>query len=144
MKVFVDTNILIDLICLREPYAADAKRIFALAYERRIEILMSPLSYINTFYVGRRNKYAAKELVDSLVKVRTFTEVSDFVGTTIDQALASPWEDLEDATQYFCALSVKADCIVTRNVKDFVRSYVPVLTPEEFLKRTTTSEIRRQ
>lgn len=132
MKVFIDTNILVDLVCAREGYVEAAKEIFALGYEKKVLLVISPLSYINTFYIGRRYKYDAGRLINVLRKIESFTKTSDFDGLTIKQTLLSGWTDIEDASQYFSARDADVDIIVTRNAKDFKSSLITVLTPNEF------------
>jgi len=140
MKVFIDTNILVDLVCAREEYLEAAKKIFALGYEKKILLVISPLSYINTFYIGKRYKYPAEQLITVLRKIESFTETSAFVEKTIKQTLNSKWSDIEDAAQYYSAESANVDFIVTRNPKDFKLSKISVLTPDKFLEVQENSE----
>lgn len=69
-----------------------------------------------------------------LLQVSTFVKILDLQGSTVVEMLSSDWKDYEDATQNHTAISANADCIVTRNIKDFRESSLPVYTVEEFLK----------
>jgi predicted nucleic acid-binding protein len=133
MKVFVDTNILVDLVCNRKDFIESAKRLFLLGYLHKIDLIISPLSYINTFYIGKRYKYPEGELRFVLSKINSFTITSGFVEQTISQALSSDWNDIEDASQFYSAKEAGADVILTRNKKDFDKSTIPVYEPREFL-----------
>ena len=62
---------------------------------------------------------------------------------TVEKALASEYKDLEDALQYYSAKEAKADLIVTRNVKDFVKHDIPVITPSEYLTGTQNDKDRQ-
>lgn len=67
-NLFLDTNILVDLVCHREPFVQEAKRIFALAYIGRINIGICALSYVNTIYIAKKYGYKTDEIIDSLKK----------------------------------------------------------------------------
>ncbi len=131
MKVFVDTNILIDFVTGREPFSADADRIFALGVMGDVTLAVSALSYVTSMYVA--HKYGYKNVKDSLLALSRFVEISDLQASIAVKALSSGWKDYEDATQHQTALKVNADCIVTRNKKDFSESALPVYTPAELL-----------
>lgn len=132
MKVFVDTNILIDLVCARKDFLEDARSLFMLAYMGRINIAMSALSFVNTVYVSRKYNFPQHDVNESLLRISTFTEIVSLSGNIIERALASGWADFEDATQFFCAQTAMADCIATRNKKDFTASSIPTFTAKEF------------
>jgi hypothetical protein len=67
-----------------------------------------------------------------LEELAEITEITDVTDAIIRQSLKTDFKDYEDAIQYYCALSIpKIDFIVTRNTKDFKKSTVPVLTPNE-------------
>lgn len=131
MKVYVDTNILVDLVCARENFLEDAQRLFALGYIGRIQLVVSALSFVNTVYIGR--KYDRKQLVEKLREVSRFVDVVDLKGDVVLWALTSGWKDYEDATQSRTAWSESCDCVVTRNKKDFENSSVPVFLVKELL-----------
>lgn len=134
MKVLIDTNILVDLVCDREEFVETARKIFALGYEKHIILTISPLSYINTYYIGKRYKKAENELLIALQKIESFTETTSFTQQTIQKSLHSGWKDIEDATQYYSALEANVDGIITRNTKDFSNSSLPIWQPDEFLQ----------
>ena len=54
MKVYLDTNILIDFVCKRVPFYEDAKRLFALGSIGQFDLVTSSLSIVNTIYIGRK------------------------------------------------------------------------------------------
>ena len=74
-----------------------------------------------------------QEVKRSLLNIASFTEITGLTGDVVTWALSCEWNDYEDATQYKSAVSVEADCIVTRNKKDYQLSNIPVYTPQEFL-----------
>ncbi len=139
MKVFVDTNVLVDMICMRVPFYDDAKQIFSMAYECRIDMVLSSLSYINAYYIGRRYKFASKSLIHALTAISEMSQISPLSAGEIKEALNMGWKDVEDAAQYKSAENVFCKCIVTRNKEDYSLSELPVFTPKEFLEMFYTS-----
>ena len=133
-RLFLDTNVMVDLICHREPFFHEAKRLFALAYTNRISIGISALSYINTVYIARKYGFCTKEAIESLNRIASFTTITHLEEGTIKDAMNCDWNDFEDAVQYHSSLPFAADYIITRNPKDFTNSSIPVYTPTEFLQ----------
>lgn len=134
MNVFVDTNVLIDFVLKRENFFENAKKLFALGYIGKLQLGISALSIVNTMYVGKRaGVLTIKKRIKSLLP---FVKVYGIDAITVIEALNSDWKDYEDAVQYGNAMDVYADCIVTRNKKDFTLSTLPVYTVEELLKIT--------
>ena len=133
MKVFVDTNVLIDYICKREPFFVSAKGVFAACLLKKIEIIISSLSIVNTLYVGR--KHGSTLLKSNLLRLSQIVNFVDLPTTMVLQTLKTEWADYEDALQNVTALENHAECIVTRNKKDFEESSLPIYTPEEFLSQ---------
>lgn len=131
MRIFIDTNILIDFVCDREGFADDANKLFALGSMGRIELMTSALSYVTTMYVALKYRY--QDVKKSLASIAEFVEVLDLSADTVIEMLSSDWKDYEDATQYGTAVRATAGCIITRNKKDFVKSALPVYNAAEFL-----------
>jgi predicted nucleic acid-binding protein len=131
--VFVDTNIVLDLLAKREPFYEFAAKLFSLADKNKIKILVSSLSFANIHYIlsKQQNKEIAKE---ALRRIKILVKVIDLNEKILDLALNSEFEDFEDAIQYFSASNSKATIIVTRNIKDFTRSKIPVMTAEDCIK----------
>jgi predicted nucleic acid-binding protein len=135
MKIYVDTNILIDLVLSREQWLVDARHIFALGYAGEVLLVVSALSFVNTVYIGKKYKYPQDEVYKKLIMIADFVEVADLQGQNVIDMLDSGWNDYEDATQFCCAIDAEADVIVTRNKKDFNKSTIEVLTASELFER---------
>ena len=132
MDVFIDTNVLIDVLAQREPFYADSARIWTLAEQGRIRSFISVISFNNIYCIVRRlrTRRAADRM---MVLLRdTFTAIS-LDKQILNQAIDAGFKDFEDAIQYFSAVHVGVACIVSRDAEAFPRSDVPVLTPKEFL-----------
>ena len=127
-KLLLDTNVFIDALANREPYAKNAKLILALGLIGEFEIWFSASQATDIFYIlsegGKASRSAwAKE---QLGKLRKFANACAFTDEDIDGALASTWRDFEDACINKVAHKVKPDAVVTGNVKDFALSDFPV------------------
>ena len=131
MTVFVDTNILIDLLCERESFVQSARMLFAYGYSGRLTLVLSSLSLVNAVYIAR--KYGYVDVRERLDDITEFVEVVDLRKEVAKRALTCEWKDYEDAVQYMSAIKENADCIVTRNKKDFWKPVIPVYTIEELM-----------
>jgi len=133
LTAFIDTNILLDLLLNRDPYSKDAQTIFWLSEEHKINLEVSAISIINAAYVAHRNKYEDKDIRQALIGLMDFVFIPNTDKQVVLNALKSNFVDFEDATQMFCAQQGRADVIITRNIKDFVNSEIPCVTPTDFL-----------
>jgi predicted nucleic acid-binding protein len=131
-KVFVDTNILVDLIADRKPFSKFAIALFNKAENKKIRLFTSSHSIATTHYLLK--KYVdEKELRNILYDLLDFVTIVGIDEDVIRKSLRSKHKDFEDAVQIICAGSIeKLDCIVTRNIKDFRDCELPVLAPDEF------------
>lgn len=131
-RVFLDTNVVIDLLDKREPFWKDAAALFTMAYNGQVELYISSLTYATVSYLLRKHgKEGTRALLGNLRALSKVTAVGE---TEVDLAMASAFDDYEDALQYFSAANAKVEAIVTRNKKDFQASGLPVMSPEEFVK----------
>lgn len=131
-KVFVDTNVLLDILLERTPWANDAAVLFSMADRKEIELLCCSLSFSTAIYLMQRFKYSRKEIVSKLSIIKSICTVTTVNEAVIDRMLQSDFNDLEDAIQYYSALAFGAEVIVTRNIKDFTASKIPVVSPHDF------------
>lgn len=132
-KVFVDTNIVIDLLAKREPFYEDAQNLFTLSDKKEIELQISSLTFANAYYsIVKHHK--AVEAKKYLLKFKVLVKILPLDDKAIELALASDFGDFEDGLQYFTAMDYGSDIIITRNKKDFKNSKIPVMTAGEYLK----------
>jgi predicted nucleic acid-binding protein len=131
-NIFIDTNVLIDVLSQREPFYADSAHVWTLAEQGQIKGFISAISFNNIYYVIRRLR--TRQVADRMMVLLrdTFMPVS-LDKQILDQAIDSGFDDLEDAIQYFSVVRTEADCIVSRDARAFPRSELPVLTPAELL-----------
>ncbi len=133
-KLFVDSDVVIDLFTDREPYANPASELFELNEQGSVQLFLSAVSINNIYYIVRKFLGHKK----TLEVIETLTEMTEIIGTTkteIIQALKNDFSDYEDSIHYSSATSIKGlDAIITRNIKDYKNSQLAVMTPLNFLK----------
>ena len=132
MKVFLDTNILLDIFTVREPYYTAASRICNRVEIGVVDGYVSAISFNNSEYVVRRIAGAAAAR-ESLKSMRDCFRVVPLDEQILNRAIDSDFTDFEDAIQYFSAQRAQADCLLTRNVRHFPVEPIAVQTPEQFL-----------
>src|SRR5258708_914565 len=140
-KIFLDTDVALDHLADRQPFAEYAHRIFALAELGELTVCLSSLSFSNLYYILRKLKGHADALT-LLGKLKLLVRISSVAEAEIQFALSSSFKDFEDAIQHFAAKAEGSiSAIVTRNKGDYTTSEIPVLSPDEFLaKREPSAE----
>lgn len=136
IKVFVDTDVCLDLLSGREPFNKTAEILFSLADIGKIKIYVSSLSFANIDYV-LRSQYSTKHSRQIIGKFKTIVHVLSVDSKTIDLAIASDFSDFEDAIPYACAMENNLITLITRNIKDYKKATINVVTPETFISLTT-------
>ena len=134
MKVLIDTNIILDVLCKRPAFYEGSGKIFKLCEVKKISGVISALSIPNIMYILRKELDADKtrEILDSLMLIFS---VADLKADDLKKAADMRFKDYEDAIQSACATRIKANYIVTRNIKDFSESKVTAIKPAELLDR---------
>lgn len=133
MKIFLDTNILLDFVTERTG-VEEACDILQLGEEGRVNLSTSYLTMANTAYVARKGR-TREELYAVLAGLTEMMQVLSMDEIQLQQAIAQPVTDFEDMLQYVCATAHKCDAIITRNKKHFTFSQIPVYSPDEFLAK---------
>ena len=132
MVVLVDTNIIIDALANREPYADNAKKILEKCAAREVTGILAAHSIPNMFYIFRKN-FSQDERRFLLKNLCNIFKISDLNAKKILAALENEkFVDFEDCLQEECAVESMADYIVTRNPADFANSRVKVILPRNF------------
>lgn len=132
MKLFLDTNVMLDLLGERDPFYISAAKIATLADMREVTVIVSALSYATTSYFLTKY-YGLEKTKDKLRKFKVISGICELDEIIIEKGLNSDFSDFEDSLQYFSALRADCNIIITRNGKDFKKSQIPVMTPNEFL-----------
>jgi predicted nucleic acid-binding protein len=133
-KLFVDTNIVIDLLARREPFYEEAAALFSLADKRQIKLSVSSLTIANTSYalIRQMGSNKAKSVLRKLRMILNILPLDDkIIGLSLND---DNFSDFEDGLQYYTAIEADQELIITRNLKDFKNSRLPTMTAKQFIK----------
>ena len=130
----IDTNVILDVLCAREKFLEASSKVWKYCEVSKLEGYISALSIPNIVYILRKELTPEKtqQIIDSLFLIFS---IADLKATDLKKAAAMQTTDYEDALQMVCASRIKANFIITRNIRDFTVSKVPAITPKELLDR---------
>ncbi len=132
-NLFLDTNIILDLLGRRMPFYSDAAKLFSLADRKKLKLSVSSLCIADAHYILSKEN-SEMEVRNILRKFKVLVTVLPLDEKITDLALNSEFSDFEDGIQYYTAIENDQDIIITRNQQDFKESKIPVLTAGEFIK----------
>ncbi len=133
-KVLIDTDVLMDFFFDRKPYATYSTQVINLCAEKQIQGFTTPVIISNVYYLLRKT---AKHniIIEKIKQLLTIIEIIKMDKNAVLNALNSEFKDFEDALQNFSAIeNGEIKIILTRNIKDFKKSELGILTPETYLK----------
>lgn len=132
-KILVDTNIVLDLLAKREEFLLEAQELFTLSDQKKVKLFVSSLTFANTYYLLSQS-LKIENARKILRKFKVLVEVLPMTDKIIDLSLDSDFKDFEDAIQYHTAIENNLDLVITRNLKDFKLSKIPVLTAKNYIE----------
>ena len=132
-NLFLDTNIILDLLANRMPFYTESAKLFSLADKKKLKLTISSLCLADAHYILSRQN-PKMEVRNVLRKFKVLVNVLPLDDKIIDLALNSEFHDFEDAIQYYTAIENDQDLIITRNQQDFKESKIPVMNALEFIK----------
>jgi predicted nucleic acid-binding protein len=140
MKVFVDTNVILDALVKREPFYLDAAKAWTLFADRLLEGCLSAISINNLYYIMKklRDRATAESFVDQVLEDFTIVALTKEI---LKQARTIHKKDFEDLIQYFSAIHAGCDLLVTRNKKDFPTLGIRTISPTELLIKVRNGKI---
>lgn len=133
IKIFIDSDIIFDLLAEREPFYTFAARLFTLIDQNKIKGFTSPLVFANLHYLLKKYSSIAIAL-KNLRKLKTLVNILSIDERIIEQSLNSEFNDFEDAIQYFTAVNNGINILVTRNKAEYKKGMIDILNAEEFMK----------
>ena len=133
-NVLIDTDVLLDFFFDREPFSEFAAQVLNLCEDRTINGFATPVIISNTYYLLR--KIGKHEIiVEKIKQLLTILDITEMDKNVVLNALNSEFKDFEDALQNFSAIeNGKIKVLLTRNIKDFKKSTLAIMTPETYLK----------
>jgi predicted nucleic acid-binding protein len=137
-KIFIDSDIILDLLAERKLFYDNAAKIFTLAYNKEIELYTMAVVMANVFYVLRKIKGNA-ETKKRLNELRLLVHILPINENIVDAALHSKFTDFEDGLQYFTAKENDISVIITRNTNDYRTKEADIIvqTSDEYIKKAT-------
>lgn len=133
MRVFLDTNILLDIIEERQEFLADSANVFDLGIKGQIQMFASPLTFVNCVYIAKKN-VGYHNAMQGIKLLKQFVVATTMDDRQVTYALQENVPDFEDRLQFEAAIAAQCDVIVTRDTKrHFPHDRIPILTPIEFL-----------
>ena len=133
-SILIDTDVILDFFFDRKPFADQSAIILSLCETNKIYGFITPVICSNVYYLLRKTSNH-KKVIEKLSQLLTLIDVLQMDREVIINALNSDFRDFEDALQSYSALKAgNIDAIITRNTKDFAKSKIGVLNPEDFIK----------
>lgn len=140
MKVLIDTNVVLDWIMVREPFAKVAKTVMEECLFGNTEAYLSSHTITDLFYILRKD-FSVQQRVDLLTLLCDKTEIIAEEKSLLQKALSNQLlRDLEDGLQMQCAKEKNLDFIITRNINDFQTSEIKAILTDDFyhlIKKST-------
>ena len=132
-KVFVDSDIVLDVLRKRDPYYEYAAKVFSLADMKKLTVYTTSLVVANVYYILRK-AIGIEKSKEALRKLRLLVNIIPIQEREVDIALNSSFADFEDALQYYTAIKHGMETLLTRNIKDYKEKDLIIQTPEQFIK----------
>jgi len=133
-KIFIDTNVLIDVLTMRQPHYAASLALMDYALKQKITLCISADTFTTIAYLLKRH-YGAKAFMQYLIQLKSTIKILPVTEKTIELAMGSQFEDFEDSVQNAAALQNNITTLISRDLKGFAKSSCTVLTPEMFLSQ---------
>ena len=135
MRAVVDTCVVLDYLQNREPFFDDALNIAIGRANREYEAYITASSMTDLYYIVHRSTHSAEETHRIISTLTLLFGLVDTYAEDCINALHNGMPDFEDAVMSESAYRINADCIITRNIRDYAKSKVPAVTPAEFLMK---------
>ena len=132
-RVFLDTNVILDLLAQRNPFYESIAKLTTLADQKKIVLVTTPLSFTTVEYILKKTDNS-EIVINKLRKFKIICEVCAVNEKIVEKGLNSNFKDFENSIQYYSAVEAKCSIFITRNGKDFKYSSLSILTAEEYIK----------
>jgi predicted nucleic acid-binding protein len=133
MNILIDTNIIVDVALIREPFFTDSDRILIFCEQGNVQGYIAASTFGDLYYILRKARGRDWTLL-FLRRLIIFCQIATVDNAVIRQALMQNWDDFEDAIQYEIAIASNLDGIVTRNPKDFSEATIPIFIPSKLIE----------
>jgi predicted nucleic acid-binding protein len=138
MRVLFDTNVIVDYLVQREPFYRDSCEVIFLSAEKKLDGIIGAGSIADIYYICRKEYQSTEKALNLITDLLKLITLVDTKAYDINNALAINMSDFEDAIIAATSLRETAEYIITRNIKDFVQSPIPAITPSDFLRKVVS------
>lgn len=140
MTAVIDTCVNVDVLQDRKPFSEDAMKIVLAVSNRQLRGVLTAKSITDIFYIIRRSLHRESETRMHINKLFALFNIADTFALDCQNALSAATKDYEDAVMIETAKRIGADCIVTRNLKDYSACELPVYSPSDLLEKLPNSK----
>ena len=132
-KLFIDSDIILDVLAIRDNFYEPAASLFDLGYEGKLDLYTTAVVLANVFYILRK-KHGIEKSKEQIKQLRQIMSILPINGKMVDDVLTSKFSDFEDGLQYFAAKESNIPVIITRNVNDYKEKDLIIQTADEFIR----------
>jgi len=133
MSIFIDTNVLLDVMLRRDEFYSDSLAVFDIVETNDINAFVSAISMTNIFYILKKFKKNINDVYSLMDDLSALFNIAPVTENIIANAAALRWKDFENAVQFVSAQEINAKYIITRNKTDFESFEIPCLSPSEYI-----------
>ena len=133
IRIFLDANVLIDVVQNRIDFVEASSKILQLGLDGRCELWVSDITMVTVAYYAKRHR-TIEQFYHVMCELRSILNVVSPGVSAIDWALQQRNKDFEDTIQYYAAKWCGTEYIITRNERDYPYTDIPAVSPTTFLK----------
>lgn len=133
-RLFIDTNVLLDVVLRRGQFVQESARVIDLGMRNKTQLVTTALTFATCVYVSRKS-LGYDTSIECMKVLEKYFDIAPMNDIQVHEALYANMPDFEDMLQYHAALASGCDVIITRNVKHFPQQLIPVMAPDECVKR---------
>ena len=131
--IFLDTNVLIDVLLHREPFVGDSAQVLDMGFKGKVDLYATPLTFATCLFVARKSLGYANAL-EALKILERYINIAPMDSAQLHEALYATAPDFEDMLQYHAAMATGCNLIITRNEQHFPKNGITVMSPTTFLQ----------
>jgi predicted nucleic acid-binding protein len=133
LRLLFDTNVVLDLLLDRTPFAEASEQILSRVETGKVSGYLCATTITTIYYLAAKT-LGARGALTEIRKLLSLFEIAPVNRPILESALASDFSDFEDAVLHEAARQTGVEAIVTRNGSDFRHAEIPVHSPEEMIR----------
>jgi predicted nucleic acid-binding protein len=133
-KIFIDSDIILDVLLEREEFFESSANILNLSELNEIKLFTSVIAITNIAYILRKELKNNKKVNEYINIILSITKALPVTEEIIINSMETDFNDFEDSIQYITAKTNGIKILLSRNKKDYKKAEIQILTPIEFLE----------